>query len=405
MLKRLAKNLLLLFLTVFLVLLALELAVRWLVPDLKDLLVPHREIAESPLDFRPDRNGQKGSSQFDPYLGWTNRPGASGTAYGPDGLVSPISINSLGLRDREVDYSRPAGLKRILVLGDSFAWGYGLKTEERFSDILDAQFPGIQVLNLGVVGYSTDQESVLLEREGFKYDPDMVILLVHDTDIFHNGLRANYGKKKPYYRMIDGELTRQGVPVPPPDEGKESEAVRSKDDEKSRSFWHSVKKDLLGRSRLYRLISSRLKRIGAFRSLLIDLKLVQKDRSVADNVRLTAAIIERMARQARESGVEDFLVLLVPSKEVINYHLPAAVGNRLIRFKDTEILRREEAVERLTGLLKKNSISYIDLSPDFKNRASRGTDLYFINDNHWNARANQIAAEKIQTSLHKKEYN
>ncbi len=408
MLPRPVKNLLLLFLSICLVLLLLELAVRLFVPDPAKLLAPHRDIPPPPLSFQPDKNGAEPKTQYDAYLGWKNRPGASGIAYGPDGLVSRISINSLGLRDREADYSKPPGLKRILVLGDSFAWGYGLKAEERFSDLLHDAFPETQVLNLGVVGYSTDQESVLLEREGLKYDPDMVILLVHDTDIFHNGLRANYGKPKPYYTLKNGRLKRHGIPVPRRGEGELGTKTLGRPEGEpagSENNFHFLKRQILSRLRLYQFISGRLKMIGPLRSLLIDLKLVEPDRPVIEDVRLTAAIIEQMKNRARKGGVDDYLVLLVPSKEVINYHLPAAAGKKLfLKLKNTEILKREEAVKRLIEYLKVFSIPAIDLTPEFIERAGEGEDLYFINDNHWNARANKIAAEKITPFLQKKSY-
>src|SRR6188508_2423085 len=77
--------------------------------------------------------------RYDAALGWSLVPSTS--------LVSVdsqrdfhyrIDVNSFGLRDREIGVEKPAGVRRVLVLGDSFVFGVGLRNEERFSDMLQA---------------------------------------------------------------------------------------------------------------------------------------------------------------------------------------------------------------------------------------------------------------------------
>ena len=62
---------------------------------------------------------------YDPELGWRNIPGWRATTYD-----RPLVINSKGLRDREYPYEKSDGTRRILVLGDSYAWGYGVRGKE-----------------------------------------------------------------------------------------------------------------------------------------------------------------------------------------------------------------------------------------------------------------------------------
>ena len=408
MLMKALKHLLLLLLSLVLVIIVLELGLRVFVPGMGDLIAP-REKEAPPVSFQPDAGRPGQSEKYDPYLGWVNKPGVSGINYGPDDRQYRARINSRGLRDREIDYEKPTGVKRIEVLGDSFAWGYGLKADERFSDILGKEFPGTQIINMGVVGYSTDQECTFFEQEGIRYSPDGVILLVHDTDIFHNGLRANYGKAKPYFTLQGDRLERQGIPVPrdaPPLEREEKEEILSTRQSGGTGPARFIKKRILAHSRLYQLLSGRLKMIGPLNRLLVKLGLVEPGRSVAEDVRLTGAIIGRLREKMEDSGAGDLLVLLVPSKEVINYHLPGGSGKKLlIRLKDTEILRREEAVRTLAALLKPMGIPAIDLTSEFIETSARGTNLYFIHDNHWNAEANRIAARRVSAYLREKGYN
>ena len=72
--------------------------------------------------------------------------------------------------------------------------------------------PGLEVVNLGVDGYGTDQELIRLEREGLAYHPRVVVLnFCLRNDYFDNALPvALYDGRspKPYFTLDAGTLTR-----------------------------------------------------------------------------------------------------------------------------------------------------------------------------------------------------
>lgn len=123
-------------------------------------------------------------------LGWAHQPGQEGVFENPQ-FRTFVRINQKGLRDREHSYERPNNTKRILVLGDSFAWGFGVDESDRFSELLETSL-GVDVVNAGVSGYSTDQELLWLKSEGIKYDADLVILIFCGNDIIHNHMELVY---------------------------------------------------------------------------------------------------------------------------------------------------------------------------------------------------------------------
>ena len=89
--------------------------------------------------------------------------------------------NSLGYRDREHALSKPSGVTRIVVLGDSLAMGLWVpKIEDIFPAKLEARLNqrGLrtEVLNFGVVGYNTLQEVATLADRGLRFEPDMVLV-------------------------------------------------------------------------------------------------------------------------------------------------------------------------------------------------------------------------------------
>ena len=87
-------------------------------------------------------------------------------------------MNSKGLRDKEYDYRKSADKIRVLAFGDSNTFGEGVKYGERFTDILELNYPNLEIINLGVPGYGLDQQFLSFLEEGVKYSPDYVILFV-----------------------------------------------------------------------------------------------------------------------------------------------------------------------------------------------------------------------------------
>jgi len=126
-----------------------------------------------------------------------------------------INNNSHGFRDKEITFDNAK--KRILILGDSFAYGYDSEVHERFSEILDNNLENYQIFNLGVGGYSTDQELLLLKEYYHLIEPDLVYLLYHHNDWHGNSVNHIYnGYYKPYFELdSETQLIRlNGVPVP-----------------------------------------------------------------------------------------------------------------------------------------------------------------------------------------------
>jgi hypothetical protein len=158
---------------------------------------------------------------YHPVLGWRNPPNTR-TVVVKREYRTTVSINSKGLRNREIDYARRAGVHRVLVLGDSFAWGSGVEDDETFSAVLESLYDGkLEVINAGVSGYGTDQEYLYYTTEGYRYDPDIVVLAFYANDIENNLLPSNRGgpEGKPYFVLVDGILRLHNVPVPDYREG------------------------------------------------------------------------------------------------------------------------------------------------------------------------------------------
>jgi lysophospholipase L1-like esterase len=114
-----------------------------------------------------------------------------------------VRTNSFGLRGPEVAREKPPGTYRVALLGDSFAFGWGVKQEETFAhrlqELLQAELSlrgngertpsginseirRVEVLNFGVPGYSTFQELAFLRKDAMAFSPDVVIVYFVEND-------------------------------------------------------------------------------------------------------------------------------------------------------------------------------------------------------------------------------
>lgn len=159
----------------------------------------------------------------DSQLGWVNIPDASGweSCYGECQIR--VTINSQGLRDREIPYENESGATRILMLGDSTTAAMQVELEETFVKQLESELNenagDWEVINAGVNAYGTDNELLFYRLEGQKYEPDIVFLnmyLANDVYNNHPTLELRYGGQsaKPYFTLSDGgELELQNFPM------------------------------------------------------------------------------------------------------------------------------------------------------------------------------------------------
>lgn len=129
-----------------------------------------------------------------PGLLFEHRPGACFDA----GV--PVRINALGLRGGEVARAPAQGVRRVLVVGDSVAFGWGVREEDTFSRVLEAGLDQAEVLNAGVVHYDTRQERLWLEARGLALAPDLVVLIYCHNDLLVADAAPLRGRSSPRER-------------------------------------------------------------------------------------------------------------------------------------------------------------------------------------------------------------
>lgn len=98
-----------------------------------------------------------------------------------------LEINTLGMRGPEATREKPAGTRRVLILGDSVAFGWGIEEPQTFARRLEKQLGAalacpVEVLNAGVSGYGSIEEAHYFRNEGLALAPDVVLIYHVEND-------------------------------------------------------------------------------------------------------------------------------------------------------------------------------------------------------------------------------
>lgn len=264
-----------------------------------------------------------------------------------------LRLNSLGYRDGEIDPVKPAGVYRIAVVGDSFAFGQGIDEEERLSNLLERRLHRpdrpVQVLNFGRPGNNTADELAVLKKDVLPLLPDFVLLQWYINDV--EGW------------AFDDE---EAPPVEPP----------------SGSFVNSVKQTLLNRFAMYFFLAEAVHRARAWQGATHAAELRERvsDPDTRES-RAADAALREFIRACRERGAEIGL-LLVPDLGLIN----GAYPYDYLHARVMDVCRAEE-------------LGCVDLLPLFEPylRDPKAYTQLWVNrfDAHMNGRANELAAARV----------
>ncbi|MBT4367584.1 hypothetical protein HOD24_04310 [Candidatus Peregrinibacteria bacterium] len=89
-----------------------------------------------------------------------------------------VTTNSLGFRSAELDEEK----ETVLILGDSIAFGYGVKDNETIAANLAEQIPEYNWLNTAAPGYNLNVQTAIYETKLKQIDPAMLMLVFHYND-------------------------------------------------------------------------------------------------------------------------------------------------------------------------------------------------------------------------------
>ena len=296
----------------------------------------------------------------DPYLGWRGRPNVRLRFHRPE-------FDTLVLHDaagwRQGDPPPPGdAARRVLVLGDSFTWGWGVDQGELFTDRLQARFaPTTAVDNRGAVAFGTTQEYLLLQRE-LRSSHDTVLLMFYINDLANN---VDGDGARPVFDLAGGDLLLRNSPAPVPRNGFDSFAA--------------------AHSRAYAFLEFALGTVKRrFRGEAGDERAYRTAPAVnfhdLPGYAVTARLLDEMNRFTHAHGAR-FVLVYIPQRSEFEADAPYPYVAAVHAMMD-DITRRA-------------GIGMIDLAPAFREQTRSGGALVYPIDAHWTAAGHAVAAEQI----------
>lgn len=98
-------------------------------------------------------------------------------------------INSLGFRSKELIEPKPPEVFRVFILGGSTVEG-GLNDQWTIDTYLGQElkkyYQGVEVINAGIVGYTSQEELALLKTKILDLQPDLVVILDGRNDLYYS---------------------------------------------------------------------------------------------------------------------------------------------------------------------------------------------------------------------------
>jgi hypothetical protein len=332
-------------------------------------------------------------TEHDPDLGWRGRAGASG-AYRTDRFDTSVRLNSGGWRDDEPRQ----GDRRILLLGDSFAWGYGVNRGEMFADRVEEMLPGWEVRNYGLSGYGTDQELLVLRSRAPADRPAVVIVeFAAENDIQNILTTTSYHLPKPRFVLRDGALHLEGVPVP---RTENWERVASGDALKEfltlhlRLFTWARPRWAALQARVLRLLGRGGDDVAATR------RMRQLAKSPGEKIdggwKLEEALLGGIREEAAKVGAKA-VILDVPDPLQVDDDLwKEAVAAFGLNPDDYD---RGLPARRIADIGGRFGMPVVETLEQLKAKMRAGESVYLPGDIHWNARGHAVAAEELVKAL------
>lgn len=329
-------------------------------------------------------------------------------------------INSLGYRGQDFSLEKKAGEKRILIAGDSFILGYGVKdrdlvtayTEDKLKNSnVVSRLKDAKVINAGYTGgFGPDGYFLHLKNFDLKLQPDLVVFSVFVYNDFSDMADNEWygiGEFGEPTKVVSKTITvsPEGWLLPTTIPGRyrlpvlrESNLVILAAETGSRMYsWAKHTFDVL-KFKIFKPIfptgeakDSNLP--GAFVSRCLFGELCHRQTMhLYEDLNSVIKASYKLVSDPEKGSTSRFVVLIIPAEFQIypdtweKYKTDDGISKELVYEENPN------PQKRLKEMLSAENIPYIDLLPIMRAQKER---IYFENDGHWNAKGHEVAAEAI----------
>jgi len=315
----------------------------------------------------------------------------------PGEFVNRVELNNYGLHDTMLKLEKPAGIYRILIVGDSFPQGWQVPLEQGFPYLLEQQLSResgaqIEVVNLSVDAYGTDRELLLYSILGWRFQADLVLLAIYvgndiqDNEIDLETRRYGYRLERPFFTLDNGALRLYGSPIYSPDLYPDSPAYR----------WLTEMQTQQGETpsenppAVPRVVSDSPYTL----EYPVELGLyLPEDAHWSNAWALTEALIVQVRDLAQEQGSR-FAVVIIPDRRAVHTEDWAETLQQYPFLQGADPLA---PVTRMEHVLASHDIPALNLVWTLRAWLSSNPDerLYYGGDGHFNSNGHAVTARRL----------
>jgi hypothetical protein len=282
--------------------------------------------------------------------------------------------NSLGMRGSRDYQEKKETEYRILMMGDSFTYGFGVNDDQTFSHQVEkdlrANRLSIEVINTGNPGKGTDYALKLFETIGRTFHPDLTILCFFSND-FQDNERGEY-----YLVGKHGELTVKSLKG---DQSRIKNFLSHLPGYNWLISWSQAAN--LAKQAGVNLLVKRAQKSGpeATNGLVVSYDRGAGGYATAANKLLTRIYVEQLKAAVQRAGGELMMCYIPISQEVLEYR------------RTRTISADERAIQRIAA---DKGMTLWSLTPLLAHSGQPIERLYY-QEGHWTAAAHAMAAHNL----------
>ncbi|MDV2504405.1 MAG: GDSL-type esterase/lipase family protein [bacterium] len=297
-------------------------------------------------------------------------PNFKGKLISPEYAV-PVTTNSMGLRDFEYPLKKTTKVYRILAIGDSFTWGWGVRAKDTYAKVLERLLDThsrdgtrYEVINMAMPNTATLEEIEVI-KEGLKYQPDLVLIGFLAEDRWSqngNDLYDNVVYWKRLGRKDTKKISRRATEPSLLSRSRKYVLAKLND------VWGFLQKHSRGFSYV-------MTKAGTFlRTSLVGLREGGHEKELGKAWKITQSAFLEIDALAKQ---HHFNVVIV----------------RIPFLYDVSTKETDKVSEVLSEFSRKHGLAFFDLLPLLHRHKTKR--LYFSADGHWTPLAHKVSAEGI----------
>jgi hypothetical protein len=324
-----------------------------------------------PEIYRSRFSGHKWRTMKDPWGSW-HKPNAADRHQSTCFDVRYAS-NAIGARDTAFEHAKTDGKTRYVLIGDSFAEGYGVNFDDMAQTQLE-KLTGVDIYNFGSDGFFGPVQYYLVYKDLAKqFEHEGVILFFLPANDFTDNDYTYWKNDPPWYRPYYRKLGDGRYDIFYPEEAVPTDQYEEIDG-------HSFKQLLIQNLTRYTFTANTVRTIKyLFSSNPLD-KFGYSGYFDATQEQQQAALyfVEKLVQEAAPRRVT---VLVIPNREDMN------------RIRSGKSYKDQYWFNKLRSMMASADMELIDMADHMPDDYA---SLFLPCDNHWNALGNLAAAKLIE---------